>query len=121
MKQFLEDNLAIVAAIVLPVILVLVFAVSRAVTDRMVADPQYDFLIATNVYGGSNEAFYFDVVQERLNDGPLLRYRDLEQRAELVVSVQRVSGRDAGDDRWRDVEQASSNGQLPARCIDTYG
>lgn len=66
MKQFLKDNLAIVAAIVLPLVLVLIFAVSTSVTNRLVADPQYDFLIATNFYGGSNEAFYFDVVQERL-------------------------------------------------------
>jgi len=65
MKQFLKDNLAIVAAIALPLILVLVFVVSTSVTNRMVADPQYDFLIATDFYGGTNEAFYFDVVQER--------------------------------------------------------
>jgi hypothetical protein len=32
----------------------------------VVADPQYDFLVATNYYGGVNEAFYFDVVQGRL-------------------------------------------------------
>jgi hypothetical protein len=34
--------------------------------NRVVADPQYDFLIATNFYGSPNEAFYFDVVQNRL-------------------------------------------------------
>ena len=66
MKQFLKDNLAIVAAIALPLILVIVFALSTLVVNRIVADPQYDFLIATNFYGGSNEAFYFDVVQNRL-------------------------------------------------------
>ena len=66
MKQLLKDNLAIVAAIALPLMLVVVFAISRTVTNRLVADPQYDFLIATNFYGGTNEAFYFDVVQERL-------------------------------------------------------
>lgn len=66
MKQFLRNNLAIVAAIVLPLILVALFALSTLVVNRVVADPQYDFLIATNFYGGSNEAFYFDVVQNRL-------------------------------------------------------
>jgi hypothetical protein len=66
MKQFLKDNLAIVAAIALPLILVILFALSTLVVNRVVADPQYDFLIATNFYGGSNEAFYFDVVQNRL-------------------------------------------------------
>ena len=66
MKQFIKDNLTIVAAIVLPVVLVALFALSSLVMNRVVADPQYDFLIATNFYGGSNEAFYFDVVQNRL-------------------------------------------------------
>ena len=66
MKQFLRDNLAIVAAIALPLILVIAFAVSTSVVNRVVADPQYDFLIATNFYGGSNEAFHFDVVQNSL-------------------------------------------------------
>jgi hypothetical protein len=66
MKKFLRDNLAIVAAIALPLILVIVFALSTTVVSRIVADPRYDFLIATNYYGGANEAFYFDVVQNRL-------------------------------------------------------
>ena len=66
MKKFVTDNLAIVAAIVLPLLLVALFAVSSLVTNRVVADPQYDFLVATNFYGGSNEAFFFDVVQNRL-------------------------------------------------------
>jgi hypothetical protein len=66
MKRFIKENLAIVAAIVLPLILVALFALSSLVMSRVVADPQYDFLIATNFYGGSNEAFYFDVVQNRL-------------------------------------------------------
>jgi hypothetical protein len=66
MKQFVKDNLAIVAAIVLPVVLVALFALSSLVMNRVVADPQHDFLVATDFYGGSNEAFYFDVVQNRL-------------------------------------------------------
>ena len=66
MKQFVKKNLAIVAAIVLPLVLVVLFAVSGLVMRRVVADPQYDFLVATNFYGGVNEAFYFDVVQNRL-------------------------------------------------------
>jgi hypothetical protein len=66
MKRFLKDNLAIVAAIALPLILVIVFAVSTSVVNKIVADPRYDFLIATNFYGGANEAFYFDVVQNTL-------------------------------------------------------
>jgi len=66
MKKFLKENLAIVAAIVLPLLLVGLFALSGTVMNRVVADPQYDFLIATNFYGGSNEAFFFDVVQNRL-------------------------------------------------------
>lgn len=66
MKPFVKDNLAIIAAIVLPLILIALFGLSTLVVRQMVADPEYDFLIATNYYGGSNEAFYFDVVQNRL-------------------------------------------------------
>ena|SRR5688572_30461065 len=66
MKPFIKNNLAIIAAIVLPLILIALFAVSTLVVNRVVADPQYDFLVATNYYGGANEAFYFDVVQNRL-------------------------------------------------------
>lgn len=66
MKQFVKENLAIVAAIVLPLVLVALFALSSVVMRTVVADPQHDFLVATNYYGGSNEAFYFDVVQNRL-------------------------------------------------------
>jgi hypothetical protein len=66
MKKLVTDNLAIVAAIALPLVLVALLAVSSLVTNRVVADPQYDFLVATNFYGGVNEAFYFDVVQSRL-------------------------------------------------------
>jgi hypothetical protein len=66
MKQFLKDNLAIVAAIALPLILVIVFVLSNSVVNKIVADPQYDFFVATNFYGGTNEAFEFDVVQNTL-------------------------------------------------------
>jgi len=66
MKHFVRDNLAIVAAIALPLILVGVFVISTAVTNRVVDDPRFDFLMATNFYGGQNEAFYFDVVQNSL-------------------------------------------------------
>lgn len=66
MKQFIKHNLAIVAAIILPLILVLVFAISTSVVNRTVPDPRYDFLFSTNYYGGANEAFYYDVVQNRL-------------------------------------------------------
>lgn len=66
MKHFVKENLAIVAAIVLPLVLVGLFALSSLVMTNVVADPQHDFLVATNYYGGSNEAFYFDVVQNRL-------------------------------------------------------
>jgi hypothetical protein len=66
MRQFIKNNLAIVAAIALPLILIVVFALSTSVVSHIVADPQYDFLIATNYYGGANEAFFFDVVQNTL-------------------------------------------------------
>ena len=96
MKKFVTDNLAIVAAIVLPLILVALLAVSSLVMNRVVADPQYDFLLATNFYGGSNEAFYFDVVQNRLKISyafPVQVNGDLPERQPLAA-VARAGPRD---------------------------
>jgi hypothetical protein len=69
MKQFLKDNLAIVAAIALPAILVLVFALSNLMVTSTVPDPQYDFLFATNYNNynnGQNEVYYYEVADGRL-------------------------------------------------------
>ena len=45
---------------------------------RVIDDPRFDFLMATNFYGGSNEAFHFDVVQNTLKKlGADVRYTEL--------------------------------------------
>ena len=66
MKEFLKENIAIVAAIVLPVILVILFALSTAITHVSVADPKYSFFVATNYYSNDNSSFAFNVIDERL-------------------------------------------------------
>lgn len=69
MNKFLKDNLAIVAAIALPAILVLVFALSNLAVTSSVPDPKYDFLIATNYNdynNGQNETYYYQVVEGKL-------------------------------------------------------
>lgn len=65
MKQFLKDNFALVAAIALPLLLALIFMISTLFTRVTVADPQHDFLIATNYYD-NNSVFIFSVVREKL-------------------------------------------------------
>ncbi len=66
MKDFLKENTAIVAAIVLPLILIVVFMLSTMVTGIVVEDPKHDFLIATEYYHNDSDAIRFDVVQNRL-------------------------------------------------------
>jgi hypothetical protein len=66
MKKFIKDNIAIVLAIILPLVLVAVFMASSLFYKVTVADPAHDFLIASNVYNSENEAFTFSVVNDRL-------------------------------------------------------
>ncbi len=66
MKTFLKDNIAIIAAIILPLLLVILFMASTAVTNLTVDDPQHDFLLATEYRHNNQNALRFDVVQGRL-------------------------------------------------------
>lgn len=66
MKAFLKDNIAIVAAIILPAVLALFFALSTLVSTVTVADPQYDFLISSDYYNNTNSMFNLNVVNDRL-------------------------------------------------------
>jgi len=66
MKAFLKENIAIVAAIVLPLILVILFMASTTFTAMTVDDPQHDFLLASEYYRGDQSALRFDVVQGKL-------------------------------------------------------
>jgi hypothetical protein len=74
MNSFLKDNIAIVAAIVLPALLALVFMASTLFSRVSVPDPQTDFFIATD-YNEGNTSFRFDVVNDRL----LIGYRPPEK------------------------------------------
>jgi hypothetical protein len=65
MKAFLKDNIAIVAAIVLPLILAVIFAISTLVTNVSVEDPQYDLLVATDYYAGSAK-FEFNTDNDKI-------------------------------------------------------
>lgn len=66
MKSFLKENIAIAAAIALPLILVAVFMLSTAIRNISVEDPKHDFLIATNYQLSDYDAVRFDVVERRL-------------------------------------------------------
>jgi hypothetical protein len=65
MNAFLKDNIAIVAAIVLPALLALIFMASTLFSRVSVPDPQNDFFIATN-YNDGNSSMRFDVVSDKL-------------------------------------------------------
>jgi hypothetical protein len=66
MKKFVIDNLAIVAAIALPLVLVALLAVSNVVTNRWCTIRSTTSWSPPTSTAVSNEAFYFDVVQNRL-------------------------------------------------------
>lgn len=66
MNDFLKDNIALVAAIVLPLVLVVIFALSTALVSVSVEDPRYSFFVATNYPNSQNSAFSFNVIDEKL-------------------------------------------------------
>ena len=66
MKQFLKENTAIAAAIILPAALALIFFLSTMLTKVSVEDPKHDFVIATNYYDYNTETLRIGVVNDRL-------------------------------------------------------
>lgn len=66
MKKFIKDNITIVLAITLPLVLVGIFMISSLFTKITVADPVHDFLIATEAYNNENTAFTFNILDDRL-------------------------------------------------------
>ncbi|MGB4107008.1 MAG: hypothetical protein WBK55_04350 [Alphaproteobacteria bacterium] len=76
MKAFLKDNIALVAAIALPALLAVVFAISALAVRVSVEDPSNDFFIVTDYYENGSR-FQFDVNNERLN----INYRAAEKDA----------------------------------------
>jgi hypothetical protein len=65
MNEFLKDNIAIVAAIVLPVLLAIVFALSTLFSGSSVDAPKHDFLMATNYVDGSTSV-EFSVANDKV-------------------------------------------------------
>lgn len=66
MQKFIKENLMIVLAIALPVLLTGVFMVSTLFSKVTVPDPTHDFLIASYFYNNDDVEFKFNVVNDRL-------------------------------------------------------
>lgn len=66
MKAFLKDNIALVAAIALPALLAIVFALSTVFVRVSVEDPKNDFIVVTDYYENGSR-WQFDVNNEHLN------------------------------------------------------
>lgn len=66
MRAFLKDNIAIVAAIVLPVLLAVIFVLSTGITRISVEDPKHDFLVATDYYE-DNSSFLFNLENKKFS------------------------------------------------------
>jgi hypothetical protein len=66
MKAFLKDNIALVAAIALPLLLAAIFGLSTVFVNSTVEDPKNDFLILTN-YNPNNTGYKFNVQNDSLN------------------------------------------------------
>lgn len=64
MKAFLKDNIALAAAITLPLLLAVIFALSTVFTKATVEDPKTDFLIVTDA--DTYTGFEFNIVNDEL-------------------------------------------------------
>jgi hypothetical protein len=66
MQKFIKENMAIVLAIALPVLLTAVFMISTMFSKVTVPDPTHDFFIASYFYNHDDVEFKFNVVNDRL-------------------------------------------------------
>ena|SRR3989339_2211656 len=66
MPQIIKENVTLVIALALPVLLALFFMAARYVSETTTQPPQHDFLVATNQYNYSNTAVDFKVVDGQL-------------------------------------------------------
>lgn len=85
MKEFIKENMAIVAAIVLPLILIVIFALSTAVKTVSVPDPVHDFLIATN-YNETYTKFTFAVTDDKV--GVTFRPEEKAKNGDYYINTQ---------------------------------
>jgi hypothetical protein len=65
MKEFLKDNIALVAAIALPLLLAVIFGLSTLLVSANVEDPKNDFLVVTN-YDAYNTGYQFEIINDKL-------------------------------------------------------
>lgn len=75
MKEFLKDNIALVAAIALPAALALVFALSTMFVKVTVESPKNDVLLVTDLYE-PNSRFTFGVINDKLTISYLGQQKD---------------------------------------------
>lgn len=66
MEKFIKENIAIVAAIILPLILAAVFMISSGISSATIPDPKHDFFITSNYYNPEYSTFRIDVVNDRI-------------------------------------------------------
>lgn len=79
MKEFLKENIVLVAAITLPAMLAIVFALSALATRVSVEDPKYDLLVLTDgSYGG--QPYQINVPNDRV----MIRYQAIKDDRGIV-------------------------------------
>jgi hypothetical protein len=66
MPQIIKENITLVIALALPILLALFFMAARYVSETTTEPPQHDFLISTNQYNRSGLAVSFKVVDGQL-------------------------------------------------------
>lgn len=63
-RNFFKENLSIVIALALPIVVAVFFMISREVTSVTTPPPQHDFLLTSNQY--NHDALKFQIVQGEL-------------------------------------------------------
>lgn len=74
MKEFLKENIVLVAAIALPALLAVVFAVSALATRVSVEDPKYDLLVVTDNNNYNGQPYQINVPNDRV----VIRYQEVK-------------------------------------------
>lgn len=79
MKEFLKENIVLVAAITLPALLAVVFAFSALLTNVSVEDPKYDLLVVTdNNY--DRQPYQINVPNDRV----VIRYQEIKNEHGII-------------------------------------
>ena len=101
--HFLKENIALVAGISLPVLLVIVFWIATAIPKMTVPDPQYDMIYAADYYDYNGpfrgtiklgvrddrlRATYHSTDSQNLRSAPRLYYFDVSSGSTHELSVE---------------------------------